>query len=551
MGIKHFFMWYKNQFQCNITSISSGGRANKHIDTLLLDLNGIFHDSAQKVFKYGSGAPPKRMLPGGKHHQPPQDTPTVRMEVYADVCLEIDKLIRTTLPRKRIIMAIDGPAPLGKQCQQRQRRFRAAADGGIKKPGQFDSNCITPGTVFMDELGKYIEAYATDQCKKEDSGWAGRQVVFSDEKVPGEGEHKVIDFIRKHGTEDEKYCICGPDGDLIMLALATHKQDFYILRPDSFDIHNEFFLLDMKPARTMLVSKMRWEGPKFNERDVINDFVFLMFAVGNDFLPNVPSIAIIDEGIELMLDIYRQIGAEVGHLTKVDKKEVVSINVEALELFFKRVGGMEKANFERKLGKRGYFPDELMLRSYSPATKTLDLSGYTESYNDKHFSKILGEKATPAEVEAISHDYIDGLNWVIKYYTVGCPSWKYAYGSQYAPTASTLSMAIKTWKPKRFGKSEPSTPFQQLVSVLPPKSAGLLPPSLGPILTDPASKIKRFCPTKVEIDLSGCRKEWEAKTLVPFVDQKIVCREINKVFSSLTVSEIVRNIIGHERTLNV
>jgi 5'-3' exonuclease len=238
MGIKHFFFWYKKNFANSISSLVKNQQIDKPIDTLLLDLNGIFHNSAQKIFKYGGFSEPKRLM--GKPQVIVNDKET-RERLYQDVCEAIDHLVYVTQPRKRIFLGIDGPAPIGKQNQQRQRRFRAASES---RGGEvFDSNCITPGTEFMHDLGVYLDNHIRHKVESDD-GWKGRDIVFSNEKVPGEGEHKAVEYIRQKGTTDEIYCINGPDADLIMLALATHKTNFYVLREDTFDPKVDLLLLD-------------------------------------------------------------------------------------------------------------------------------------------------------------------------------------------------------------------------------------------------------------------------------------------------------------------
>jgi 5'-3' exoribonuclease 1 len=77
--------------------------------------------------------------------------------------------------------------------QQRGRRFRSAKDAedarkkaaakGEELPDDpFDSNCITPGTVFMAELSKQLR-YFINKKVSEDKDWQGVEIVLSGHEV--------------------------------------------------------------------------------------------------------------------------------------------------------------------------------------------------------------------------------------------------------------------------------------------------------------------------------------------------------------------------------
>ena len=314
-----------------------------------------------------------------------------------------DRLFNLVRPRKLLYIGIDGVAPRAKMNQQRSRRFRAAkemdekdseeerlrnewaakgynvddADGGHS----WDSNVITPGTPFMERMVDFLRYYIHHR-QSTNPGWKDVMVVISDSNTPGEGEHKIMEFIRLQRQQrgydpNTHHVIQGLDADLIMLALASHEPYFTILRenvsqkakpPPGLDLQakkksGEFDekaqAADIKQFEFLHVHILReYLEAEFNPRDVtypqgfdlervIDDFVFLCFFAGNDFLPHLPSLDIREGGIETLISEYKQLMPSMGgYLTESGK-----VIIPRTEMIAARLGQLEDAVFADRQDK--------------------------------------------------------------------------------------------------------------------------------------------------------------------------------------------------------
>ena len=108
-----------------------------------------------------------------------------------------------------------------------------------------------------------LHSYVQDRVAAS-KAWASIQVFVSDVTVPGEGEHKIMDFIRYLRSLNDynpnmQHCIYGADADLFMLTLGTHEPRFTILREATEEIqcsrclklgHHRFECRSKKAAMT-------------------------------------------------------------------------------------------------------------------------------------------------------------------------------------------------------------------------------------------------------------------------------------------------------------
>ncbi len=488
MGVPRLFKWICERYP-NAISHFDCTKINKPyiVDNLFIDANAILHECAQRVHNYGSH---KRLMDPNKNLSMKQKN----TKLFGYFFEKIQELATIAQPRKLLYIAIDGCAPAGKMMQQRQRRFMAATSSNV-----FDSNCISPGTEFMEELEQFMVFNLLKISFH-------IKVIFSSANVPGEGEHKIMEYTRTHfdTMKNEKHCMYGPDGDLIMLTLASQCEHFYLLRDDQYAI-NKMYMVDINNIRNGIAKEMDYKLSE-SKMTLIHDFVLMGFFVGNDFLPKIQMFYFLEDGMDLMLKVYWDI-------TKGKTRMTYKNGEICLDVFLKFINELqrrEKYYLEGQIKNNSVgdprFENQTLMKCVN--SSSLDYERYRiEYYNKiKNTSNVLN-------IKQLVQDYIQGIEWVYKYYTQGCPSYIWYYPHYYAP----LMIEFKNYQKKSitYPKRDkiPHRQFQQLLMILPPRSKNLLPPYLSKLFEN-----EDIYPKSFPIDYEGKYQEYQGIAILPLID---------------------------------
>jgi 5'-3' exonuclease len=251
------------------------------------------------------------------------------------------KIIRQVDPKMGVFLAIDGVVPMAKMRQQRLRRFKSVWLQQQEKKGEvkWDTNAITPGTLFMKKLHAGLEKMIKEKGK---GTW---RLSSSDE--PGEGEHKIMSAWRT-GLYTGPTAVYGLDADLIVLSLLGQTdQPIWLFREEiemgkiAYDSEGEeqmeWFSIDV--LRDWLSSESQ------DKRSFLLDYCFAMSILGNDFLPSSLGLKMRDDGHTELLTVLR------------DPKRVPLVNcgkvsIEGLQYLFRTLSCNEETRIQKYIGKK-------------------------------------------------------------------------------------------------------------------------------------------------------------------------------------------------------
>lgn len=537
-GLKNFFSRNKDYKGAFVKKIP------KNVDSLFVDCNGIFHGAASKVY-----FPPdpkddeakaleklrerKKLLKRSKKNL---------QKLHISLILEkFSSILEEVKPKKNLILAVDGIANTAKLNQQKPRRFKKAKES-TDPTIVFDTNAITPGTEFMIALDKEIEKW----LEKGDF-FKPKNIIYSSHLSPGEGEHKIFEYIRK-GDLDTKgtNIILGDDNDLIILSMVSGLKNFYMKPEGNSD------LIHVDCLREKIENLMFFPGAEPSL--LIKDFSVLVTLVGNDFLHKFPNIGRLNETLPFLVLIYSKFLKK--HLTD-DKNKILWHNYleflthyndykiskgrgqKYIEIITK---GAYKKNYEELennlflVNKNGKRVNEVYNRDLHEIK--FDENNFSKEWYKKQFNEEIlqynGKRVknyNKDDIVLMCINYLQMIQWVQYYYTEGfnyvsnLKFYHYLYNPLMSSVISVLKLLIKDKKiqvldkVKRINDNIDITVIHQLMTVLPLASIDLIPEKFKKIYK---KELKEINPTDFSVSMEATSKEHQGLPIIPPPNMNLV-----------------------------
>ena len=538
---------------------------NKPIHALYIDANCLFHPQCFKILEL---------------HKDDINQASLFKKMASRIIAYIDYLIKVCNPSDLVYISVDGVAPLAKINQQRMRRFGYANNyrhdvyrkHNIKFNDSWSNIVITPGTQFMYDLHLYLQKYYTSKLKMNANEKCTYKIIYDSYLTPGEGEHKIFQYLKanKSETKNNATIIYGLDADLIFLSMASQIPNIYLLREADQFIDNycdnvdkthdvcetKLCFADIDFAKHSINDEFndhyqRYTTVKTNKYvktqwfNFTNDYIFICYFLGNDFLPHLPSININMDGLETLFNCYMDVFQNCGKcLMTYDNHEKIHIDTIFLREFITLIASKENTFFRRDMPyhlsrqykKRCFETDHHKkeiwnienLKNINIIDKIRLGYGNADEWKFRYYSHYFHTSEHMNDtVDMITHNYIEGLLWVARYYFETCPTWRWQYKFTHAPFLSDIMSYIKNkdiMKDFETRIEGPVDMYTQLVSVIPPAYSNILPKTLSHLNNTLRSPIIDMFPLTYEIDMINKTQLYKCIPMIPHLDvERVEC----------------------------
>jgi 5'-3' exonuclease len=524
MGIPSYFSYIIK----NYTNIIRKQASCEKIQHLLMDCNSIVYDAFRELEE--------------NYKKEPFDISTIEEKLIEKTILKIKEYIIGVSPEKTAFITFDGVAPFAKMEQQRIRRYKTQAT--VSSTSIWNTTAITPGTKFMDKLSSSVYKYFKDK-KLVDV----KHILISCSDEVGEGEHKLFDFVRKTDCSLDTIAVYGLDADLIMLSIF-HQQfcrKIYVFREAptfktvlscQYD-ERELLFMDILGLSNSIFQEMGNYDP-LDKNMRVTDYIFMCFLLGNDFLPHFPALNIRVHGMQILMDSYYQCIGRFRDRSFINPA-TRNINWKYVGIFLTEIAKNEHRFLLKEYEMRDRFSNKKWPSKTDEDKENLLLNipiiyrqdeqyicPTEQGWEARYYSRLLNisentdkntQKNNTQKIKDVCINYLEGLEWVYRYYTSECPDWTWKYKYSYPPLLKDLSIFVPT-NNKTFltlEKTNPIKPFDQLCYVLPYSQLHLLPSERRDKII---SEYSHLYPTQYQFKWAFCRYFWEAHPVLPELDTR-------------------------------
>ena len=629
MGIHQFYHnWLKRQSSSALQNL----RPND-VQTLFIDMNGIIHQTAALVYAFREMKGYKPRTYEEMKRESELEVQEKALKQRADYAIEagvnkfnelldnlqkehfravVQKLITVIggiKPKELLVISIDGSAPLAKIKQQRSRRYRSQKNRELTtryihgepiyrgadlidymlpdnykakyKWPLFNSSAITPGTEFMIKLDEYLRNWLSNSPPSLPS-----KVIYYSHMVPGEGEHRIMDYIRDNqkvlGNMNGAHVIWGSDSDLALLASIAPINGIYIARDNIRD------MINVEEFRKMIKDKL-------GTKTALNDFVFMFSFIGNDFLPRTPSMINFwgkyDQhgnktdkgGIDIMINVYQTLNENNENPLVNDN---LTVNWNSVKLFIVEMANKEKELLSNLVQDERILNDFLLLKQSTIVKRPPDIAGtgqttilddpsnstikifdfnvfrsrwYAHIFLPTNYgkmsvtdSKLFGKLYIPnSGINVMNQSYFQGLGWINLYYNKGIRELNldWFYIQEHAPLFSDMAEFMNTMNTYPFKSSysrlsgqTPLNVVHQLLTVMPPQDIELIPLNYRKLMHGD-SPITDMYPTTFDLDDNGLTiksstilsvRKWMAIPMLPPFQPERVIKAVQSIKATVS-----------------
>ena len=413
-------------------------------------------------------------------------------DIYEKVYQKILNLMNKLNPEFTFV-AFDGVAPLAKMKQQKQRRYKSYISKQIIPNTKWNTNAITPGTTFMNELDTYLSARFTTDA-----------VVFSGSNQVGEGEHKIMEYMRQHNCTKNQF-IYGLDADLIMLGLLhlKHNENVYLYRETC-----HFSYLKGIRAEEDYVFSMKDMATQIHEYGIsVDNYCFMCFLFGNDFMPHFPSLNIRNDGIPYLLEVYQRLNVPLIE-NGINWNAFRKLCIELSHTEEERI----KVNIEWKQKLKVYpltAEDEL---NYLPVKDRTSEEYLYKNMNQYYPLLFQQDEINPCK------NYLEMLDWTWSYYNGICKDYYKMYEFSHAPLFKSLVKFIPCFDEVvlKVNPQPPPLALTQLIYVLPYQDYHLVPIDTKQVVQTFPNLSELYFPIHYEF----CKFFWESHVSFNYLNIK-------------------------------